>query len=64
MLILSTSGASSTDDSDLKRAGYTRLQRSLGGQVKEYAGTWTSGGAAESKGRADGQDSCDQPRHA
>jgi lipid II:glycine glycyltransferase (peptidoglycan interpeptide bridge formation enzyme) len=40
VLILSTSGASPTDDSDHKRAGYTRFKRSLGGQVKEYAGTW------------------------
>ena len=29
-----------TDDSDDKRAGYIRFKRSLGGQVKEYAGTW------------------------
>ena len=29
-----------TDDPDHKLAGYTRLKRSFGGQVEEYAGTW------------------------
>ena len=32
-------GIGPTDDPGHKRAGYTRLKRSFGGQVKEYAGT-------------------------
>jgi lipid II:glycine glycyltransferase (peptidoglycan interpeptide bridge formation enzyme) len=32
-------GIAPTDNSDDKRAGYTRFKRSFGGQVKEYAGT-------------------------
>ena len=33
-------GIGPTDDPGNKRAGYARLKRSFGGQVKEYAGTW------------------------